>query len=223
MICMSRRTARSERLSSLVTCFPSNHTSPDVASMRRRMQRPVVDLPQPDSPTRPSVSPALMSKETPSTAWTRATSRENRPPLMGKCLIRFLTRRRGSGMALVLFSVEPAGDSVARAHFFEDGVLVLADGHGVGATRLELAALGEVQEARHDAGDGLEPLLLRRGEVDPWDGAQEPLGVGVERLLEELLDRRLLDDLSGAHDHDALGRLGDDAHVVSEREDGHAD
>ena len=29
------------------------------------MQRPVVDLPQPDSPTRPSVSPAAISKLTP--------------------------------------------------------------------------------------------------------------------------------------------------------------
>ena len=32
--------------------------------------RPVVDLPQPDSPTRPSVSPARTSKETSQTAWT---------------------------------------------------------------------------------------------------------------------------------------------------------
>src|SRR3954462_6375268 len=32
--------------------------------------RPSVDLPQPDSPTRPSVSPRLMSNDTPSTART---------------------------------------------------------------------------------------------------------------------------------------------------------
>ena len=32
--------------------------------------RPVVDLPQPDSPTRPSVSPRTTSKLTPDTAWT---------------------------------------------------------------------------------------------------------------------------------------------------------
>ena len=32
------------------------------------MQRPVVDLPQPDSPTSPSVSPAIIEKLTPATA-----------------------------------------------------------------------------------------------------------------------------------------------------------
>ena len=35
-----------------------------------RMPRPSVDLPQPDSPTRPTISPAPMSSETPSTART---------------------------------------------------------------------------------------------------------------------------------------------------------
>src|SRR5437763_537494 len=34
------------------------------------MPRPSVDLPQPDSPTRPSTSPAAMSREIPSTART---------------------------------------------------------------------------------------------------------------------------------------------------------
>ena len=36
------------------------------------MQRPVVVLPQPDSPTRPSVSPRRIVKLTPSTARTSA-------------------------------------------------------------------------------------------------------------------------------------------------------
>ena len=39
------------------TSRPSNQTSPAVGSIRRSTQRPVVLLPQPDSPTRPSVSP----------------------------------------------------------------------------------------------------------------------------------------------------------------------
>ena len=36
---------------------PSNRTSPPVGSSSRRIARPVVDLPQPDSPTTPSVLP----------------------------------------------------------------------------------------------------------------------------------------------------------------------
>ena len=38
------------------------------------MQRASVDLPQPDSPTMPSVSPGLTLNETPSTAFTEAIS-----------------------------------------------------------------------------------------------------------------------------------------------------
>ena len=80
MICMSRHRARIERLSSRVTSRPSNQTSPEVGSIRRSTQRPVVDLPQPDSPTRPRVSPAATSKLTPSTACTWSTTRDSSPP-----------------------------------------------------------------------------------------------------------------------------------------------
>ena len=49
--------------------------------------RPVVVLPQPDSPTRPTVSPPAMSKLIPSTARTaRAGPRSKRPRRTGKCL-----------------------------------------------------------------------------------------------------------------------------------------
>ncbi len=91
MICMSRRRCRKDRLSSVVTFLPSKVTSPAVGSIRRRMHRPVVDLPQPDSPTSPSVSPFRIVKLTSSTAWTRATSREKSPPRMGKYFLRFFT------------------------------------------------------------------------------------------------------------------------------------
>jgi hypothetical protein len=43
---------------------------PDVGSISRMISRAVVDLPQPDSPTMPSVSPFRTSKDTPSTACT---------------------------------------------------------------------------------------------------------------------------------------------------------
>ena len=43
----------------LVSDWPSKRTSPAVGGMRSSSIRPVVDLPQPDSPTRPRVSPRL--------------------------------------------------------------------------------------------------------------------------------------------------------------------
>src|SRR5688500_15378815 len=69
--------------------------------------REVVVLPQPDSPTRPSVSPARISKEMSSTALTWPRVLENRMPLVkAKCLRTFSTRSSGS----VLMATERAAN-----------------------------------------------------------------------------------------------------------------
>jgi hypothetical protein len=47
---------------------PSSATLPEVGSSSRITVFATVDLPQPDSPTRHSVSPRAMSNDTPSTA-----------------------------------------------------------------------------------------------------------------------------------------------------------
>ncbi len=56
--------------------------------MRRRMVRPTVVLPHPDSPTNPNVSPSLMKKLTSSTAFTHALTRCISPARTGKYLTR---------------------------------------------------------------------------------------------------------------------------------------
>ena len=56
---------------------PRNARCPMSAPSRRNARRPTVDLPQPDSPTRASVSPAATESETPSTARTTAVGRAN--------------------------------------------------------------------------------------------------------------------------------------------------
>src|SRR5258708_27814588 len=96
MIWMSRRRMRSSPASSDLTLLPSKWISPEVGSIRRSTQRPVVDLPQPDSPTSPRVSPRSMWKSIPSTAWTLPAWRPNKPPLSGKFLVRFQTLSNGS-------------------------------------------------------------------------------------------------------------------------------
>ena len=95
-IWMSRRIARRSSPSRPSTFLPSKTISPSEGSIRRITQRAVVDLPQPDSPTSPSVSPRFTANETPSTAWTRAISRDSSPPLMAKCFLRPVTRSSGS-------------------------------------------------------------------------------------------------------------------------------
>src|SRR3954467_3000699 len=70
--------------------------------MRRRIMRPVVDLPQPDSPTRPSVSLGITSNETLSTARTAPFALPKSPFLIGKSFVSPRTDSSGfDGMGAV--------------------------------------------------------------------------------------------------------------------------
>src|SRR3954451_7570515 len=68
--------------------------SPASRFIRCIRSRAVVDLPQPDSPTMPTVSPLTMVNDTSSTART-VLLLPNRPPRTGKCLVRLLTCSNG--------------------------------------------------------------------------------------------------------------------------------
>ena len=63
MICIRRRYGLSLLPLIVVMSVPSNLIVPDVGSISRSSNRPTVVLPEPDSPTRPSVSPRRTSKD----------------------------------------------------------------------------------------------------------------------------------------------------------------
>ena len=69
-----RSVRRSPRLSDVSSVSP-NTILPEVAFSTWTMARPVVDFPQPDSPTSPSVSPWCRLKVMPATACTVALPR----------------------------------------------------------------------------------------------------------------------------------------------------
>src|SRR5437879_8013178 len=71
---------------------------PSVGSSSRITARPSVDLPQPDSPTRPTVSPVLISRSTPSTACTWPTVRCKTPDDTENQTLRSLTSTSGSAV-----------------------------------------------------------------------------------------------------------------------------
>src|SRR2546427_11350075 len=83
---------------------PLNWIVPAVESSRRMIVRPSVDLPQPDSPTRPRVSPALISRSTPSTARTWATVRCRTPEATGNHVFSPRTDTSGSEVVQARFS-----------------------------------------------------------------------------------------------------------------------
>ena len=98
---MSRRAARIRAFENPSTFSPRKITSPEVGSINRSMQRPVVLLPLPDSPTRAKVSPSPTEKLTSSTARTIDFSRNNPPP-RSKCLTRLRTSTNAISQAPVL-------------------------------------------------------------------------------------------------------------------------
>ena len=61
------------------TSAPPERMAPASVSLRRRRRRPRGDLPQPDSPTSPRVSPCRISNDTPSTAFTSPLWRRKMP------------------------------------------------------------------------------------------------------------------------------------------------
>src|ERR1700712_5003492 len=95
---------------------------PLLGSRMRVNSRPAVDLPQPDSPTRPSVSPWRTCRSMPSTARTAPTCRLNRPLVIGKC---FSSPETSSRFSLISTSLR---SEVRQDFLLEDlGALLLRE------------------------------------------------------------------------------------------------
>src|SRR5437867_6052002 len=140
MICISRRRRRSCCEDRESRSMPSNRIVPVSGSIRRRTVRPAVVLPQPDSPTRPNVSPLLISKLMSSTAFTWAATRARTPRRIGKYFLRFRTLRIGSaasGMnATDLLAFRDRLERNWRERAF-DGLLVAAGGERAAVRQVE--------------------------------------------------------------------------------------
>ncbi len=216
--------AKRSRPRARVTSTPSTRIRPSVGSSRRTMVRPSVDLPQPDSPTRPSVRPASTRKPTPSTARTWPIVRRSRGERTGKYVLRSCTsssaRHTRLGLRLVRLDRKEAAGAMAGRERIERR-------HGIGATRsraraaVAKAAAGRPLERRGDrALDRDQPVLPA---VQARDRAQQRIGVGMPRRAEQLEHVRGLDDAAGIHHRDPVGDLGDHAEIVGDHHDRHAE
>ena len=94
IICIEVRSLRMPSPFRPLSSVPSKRTDPEVGAGSWMSALPVVDLPQPDSPTRPSVSPGSTSKLMPDTAWTFSPVRPT-----GNSITRFSTRSIASSGA----------------------------------------------------------------------------------------------------------------------------
>src|SRR5918995_1834445 len=179
--------------------WPRNAIVPSVESIRRMIVRDIVVLPQPDSPTSPSVSPSATETVTSLTACTRATSRSSLRRPRAAASRRSLDGARlrvepdltGPDLAqlALLRSREPAPVQMrgARVRTRLERRHLHALRELVRAARPEVAALGPVPQRRRQARDRRQPLGPRP--VDACDRAEQAPGVGVLRVVEDLVER----------------------------------
>src|SRR5258708_36795530 len=141
---MFLRTDLSPAFGMRVISWPSSTTKPSQLGTRRMIALPRVDLPQPDSPTSPTVSPASRSKLTSSTART-----------MPRALWYWTQRLRTDSSDItrqLLFGSETGGGLV-RQQWRKHRTFGAAAIENFGATILECAADRQVGERRHAARD----------------------------------------------------------------------
>src|SRR6185436_18555810 len=87
--------------------WPSKVIVPPLGSVSRTRQRPRLVLPQPDSPTSPTVSPSSTSRLTPSIALTYSRPRRSSPLWTGK----------------YFFKLRISSSAILRSHETSDAVL----------------------------------------------------------------------------------------------------
>ncbi len=147
---------------------PSISMLPPVGSISRSTVRPTVDLPQPDSPTRPSVSPARIEKLTPSTANTVPAARCNSPLRTGKCFLRSRTSSTAGADASAMavteqFGRAPARRPVARPFLLVGRIFARGSGRSACAQRgANTQPAGRSVKSRHHAGDFLQAAGIAR-------------------------------------------------------------
>src|SRR4051794_8484477 len=173
---------------------------------------------------------------------SRPNNRARVPPRRAKCTESRLTSTRGAaswadaatvsgfvdnGQLLLVERLLPAGrDLVLRAHqpaldpasagaLEVDRVLGGADLHGLGAARVEPAAVRWFDEVGWSPVDVVQP---RRGQRD-GRSHQRPR-VRVLRVLEDVCDLALLDDPACVHHRHPVARLRHDADVVGDQQQG---
>ena len=113
-----------------------------------------------------------------------------------------------------------AGGEVPRLHLHEGGILqALVDDEA--AARAEAAARRRVEQVGRRPVDGGE--LGVAAAIEARHGRQQPARVGVERPAEHALGGAALDQARRIHDVHAVGVAGDDAEVVGDDDDRHAE
>ena len=184
--------------------------------------RPRVDLPQPDSPTRPTVSPLRCLRLTPSTAFDRGDLALEHPTLDRELLdeVADLDEHRLSSSLSPSHTASSAPCGPARPRRAVGSSLRQMSRSFSTRARQRAAKRqpdGQIDERWNDPGDRVEFVDET---AEHRNRADQPLRVGVFRFLEDRAYVGLLDDLARVHHGDPVRHLRDDAEVVRDQQDG---
>src|ERR1700733_4130533 len=208
---MARRVARSRLPLRVVISSPSKRILPVVGSITRSRQRATVDLPQPDSPTRPSVSPLATVNETPSTARTAGRSPRSRAAhVVAPVNAKLFRRSSTSSSGVKMFSECETCDLVFLS---DDRLRWLAASttlRGVGAAILIPASSRRMAKRGDHPWNRVEPHL----DIDTRDRAYKRPCIGMSRRTKELANRRRLHQLARMHNGNPLAVLRDNPEIV---------
>src|SRR5262245_33090654 len=186
---------------------------PVVGVSSARMSLDVVVLPQPDSPTSPSVEAAGMANETPSTARTTSVEKPSPPRRTTKCFVRFVTSSTGVPFDSDM-TMKPATRRVTSGDRDLRRSLVAAIERRRTARRERAPRVepGEIGRLPRDRRQALAP------HAEAWDRLEQRTRIGVRGLREDAAHRSHLDDAPGIHHRDAIARARDDAQVVGDED-----
>src|SRR5690606_9091159 len=130
-------------------------------------------------------------------ALTSASWRRSSPRLLaGKCTFSPSTTTRGS--LIQILGVEMAFGSMPGDGLAQCRLLSNAQVDGVGAARREGTSPRRAERVGRQTGDGIEATA---GPTRDRKAGQEPSGVRVAPVPEQLVDPRFLHDLARVEDH----------------------
>src|SRR5271169_5271881 len=209
---MARRVLRSCLPPSVVISSPAKRILPVVGSITRSRQRATVDLPQPDSPTRPRVSPLATANETQSTARTAGRSPRSRAAhVVGPVNAKLFRKPSTSSNGVTVFSKCETRDFVILSDGHLPRLVVPANLHSAGAAILIPASRRRMKKRGDRAWNRIEPYL----DVDTRDRAYKRACIGMSRKAKELANGRRFHQLARMHNGDPLAGLRDDPEIVS--------
>src|SRR5262245_53983602 len=218
---MLRRRVRSLRAFGVRISLPSKVIEPLVGVSRPLRHRAVVVLPQPDSPTSPTISPGAMSKKIPSTA--RKTGALLRRPSR-YILVSSRTRRMGSPIGPPgVFARQrqlacPVAGGRVTGPSIVDGIQCWqrlgADIDGVPTAGPEGAPVDPLAGTRWLAGNLRE--ARRPGLPDAGYGGEQPSTVRVPWPREQGISGRGFNNAAGVHHHGGIGEALHDTDVVAD-------